>query len=334
LLFGCWDFEALSKDFVPPPVDASMPADIACSKMGSNSLQEDCTQNGDINNNCLYGCDDPTCSDHVACFATKGYKTYGAVAATAAMCPAQTVNTPIFQSLATPTTCNGSCQPASGTTSCTSTLHIYATQAECMGKMNDTKVAIADGNNACGNLTSVKDSYYAVDKLASGTCAPKNATVALTASWGTSSVLCDEKASNLLRFGDMQKNGVPCVVFSGTDTTVCASAKPYTKASVYYTGTDPKISSTCNCSATASGGCSLTNGATNLLNLTDKTACGGGATLSPIKTDSTCVQALDAGAKTYQTAAVNTNIVAPTCTATGTVAGALVPIGGLTVCCM
>ena len=331
LLFGCFDFDSLSGTYVPPVIDASTPGDIACDKT-PNTLLEDCTQNGDINNNCLVGCDDPTCSDHTACFASRGYKTYGAVVSSANQCAAQTTQMMIYQSIANPTTCNGNCQCNTATTTCTSTLHVYANKADCDNKQNDAKVAITDGANKCPVVIGVKDSYYSVDKLAPGACSAKNATVPLTPTWGTTSVLCDESASKLVRFSDMQRNGIPCVVFSGTDTSVCASAKPYTKASVYYTGTTG--SSTCNCSCAASGGCALTNGATNLLNLTDKAGCNGAQILSPIKTDSMCVQALDSGMMTYLALAASTNIAAPACNAQGTVSGAFAASGGITLCCM
>src|SRR4051812_39633831 len=108
LLLGCWDFDSLSGTYVPPIIDASVPGDIACAKT-PNTLQEDCTQNGDINNNCLVGCDDPTCADHVACFGSKGYKSYGAVANSAGQCPAQTMQTTVYQTLTKPPSCNGSC---------------------------------------------------------------------------------------------------------------------------------------------------------------------------------------------------------------------------------
>lgn len=331
LLLGCFDFDSLSGTYVPPLTDGSTPGDIACDKT-PNTLQEDCTQNGDINNNCLVGCDDPTCSDHVACFASRGYKAYGAVVDNTNQCPGQTTNSTIYQSIANPTTCNGSCSCNNATTTCTSTLHVYPTKGDCMGKTNDAPVAISDGANKCPAVVSVKDSYYSVDKLTVGQCTAKNATVPLTPTWGTTKVLCDQSASKLLRFGDMQRNGIMCVVFNGTDTSVCAAAKPYTKASVYYTGATG--SSSCACSCAPSGGCTLTNGATNLLNLTDKAACNGAQTLSPIKVDSTCLQALDTNMMTYQAAAASTNLVAPTCNAAGTVSGTFAAAGGITLCCM
>lgn len=330
-VISCFDFDSLSGTYVPPVVDASVPGDIACDKT-PNTLAEDCTQNGDINNNCLIGCEDPTCSDHVACFASRGYKGYGAIADNSNQCAAQATSSPIYQGIANPTTCNGSCQCNNATTTCASMLHVYATQSDCMNKQNDTKVAITEGANRCVAVTAAKDSYFYVDKLTAGTCSAKNATVPLSPTWGTNKVLCDESASKLVRFTDMQRNGIPCVAFTGTDTSVCAAAKPYTKASVYYTATTG--SSTCNCSCAGSGGCALTNGATNLFNLTDKTGCNGTQILSAIKTDSTCVQALDTNMATYQAAAASTNIAGPTCNATGTVTGTFAASGGITLCCM
>ena len=331
LFIGCWDFESLSGTYVLL-ADLSLPGDIACAKT-PNTLQEDCTQNVDINNNCLVGCEDPTCADHIACFGPKGYKTYGAVAANAGACPGQSTPTTIYQGLTAPTTCNGSCTPTTAQTTCSSMLHVYATQADCMNKTNDTKVTISEGNNQCPAVVSMTNSYYMVDKLAAGPCTPKMATVPLTAAWGATNVLCDQSASKLVRFSDMKENGIACVVFNGTNPAVCASTQFYTKAAVHYQGSSG--SSTCTCASAATGGCALTNGATNYLNLTDKAACNGAnPTLSPIKVDSTCVQALDSGAKTYMALAASTNIVAPTCNATGTVAGAFAATGGLTVCCM
>ena len=331
LLLGCFDFDSLSGTYVPPLSDASTPGDIACDKT-PNTLQEDCTQNGDINNNCLVGCDDPTCSDHVACFASRGYKGYGAVADNAGACPAQTMQSMIYQSIANPTTCNGSCSCNSNNATCTSTLRVYKDKNDCMGNVNGAQVALSDGANRCPAVTSMKDSYYLVDKLTVGACTAKAATVPLNPTWGTTKVLCDQSASKLVRFTDMQRNGVQCVVFNGTDTSVCAAAQPYTKASVYYTSATG--SSNCACSCAPSGGCTLTNGATNLLNLSDKAGCGGGQVLSPIKTDSTCVQALDTNMMTFQAAAVSTNLVAPTCNATGAVSGTFTAAGGITVCCL
>lgn len=330
LLFGCFDFDSLSGTYVPPIIDMTIPGDIACDKT-PNTLQEDCTQNGDINNNCLIGCDDPTCSDHIACFASRGYKSYGAVVDNTNQCAAQATPSSIYQGITNAPTCNGNCQCNNNTTTCASTLHVYANQADCMGKQNDAKVTINEGTR-CSTFTSMKDSYYYVDKLTPGTCSAKNATVPLNPTWGTNKVLCDESASKLVRFGDMQRNGIPCVVFTGTDTSVCAAAKPYTKAAVYYTGTTG--SSTCNCSCAASGGCALTNGATNLFNLTDKAGCNGTQILSAIKTDSQCVQALDTNNMTYQAAAASTNIAGPTCNAQGTVSGAFAASGGVTLCCL
>ncbi len=328
LLFGCWDFPSLTGTDVQQVIDLSIPGDIACAKT-PNTLQEDCTKNEDINNNCLVGCEDPTCYDHVACFASKGYKSYGVLAASTC---ANGAPTPVFQTLnANPANCNGSCMPNTATGTCASTLHVYADKKNCDDKTNDAKVTLAEGAK-CPNVTSVKDSWYAVDKPTAAGCTPKNATVPLNASWGTSQVYCDQSASMLTRFSNMKSNGVQCVMFTGTDISVCASTQIYTKGSVYYLGTTG--SSTCTCSATAMGGCALTNGATNLVTLTDKVGCGMTTNTTALPAENVCMQAKDPANLTFQTLAVSTNLAAPTCNVAGAVSGGFMPRDGFTLCCM
>jgi len=183
--------------------------------------------------------------------------------------------------------------------------------------------------NKCPTVTGAANSAYSVDALTKGGCTAAAAMVPLTATWGTTKVLCDQSAlagsSKLLRFADMKANGIACVVFDGTDATVCASTKIYNQANVYYTGSTG--SSDCNCTSTSSGGCTLGNGE---LKLSDKANCGNGQTLTEL------TKAGTAGCTTIAAAVPSAAdaIPAPMCTLASTVTGQFSASGGLTVCCM
>jgi hypothetical protein len=157
--------------------------------------------------------------------------------------------------------------------------------------------------------------------------------MALTPNWGTTSTLCDQSASGLLRFSAMATNGIQCIVFSGNDTSVCAGTKPYTKPSVYHQGTSGSSTCTCACGGPM-GGCSLAN---NTVQLDDTGNCMGGTqNLTPITKSGAagCVQAVDSKGAGVTAAALSTKLAVPTCAATGNVSGAFSPTGPLTFCCM
>jgi hypothetical protein len=327
MLLGCWDFAALSTDggYVPP--DLTPPPDIACNKT-PNKLVEDCTANNDVNNNCLYGCDDPDCYDHVACFAKKGYMTYGGV--NIAGCQGQTKG--IYENLMQQANCNGSCSCDNTATTCNGNLNVFPDSGNCTAGTNSlAKVAVQKGPQ-CQTLTAtLQTNFYSLDKLtAGGTCSPAKGTVTLNPVWGTTATLCDQSASGLTRFANMATNGIQCIVFSGTDTTVCAGTKPYTKPTVYYTGFNG--TSTCNCACGApTGGCTIGN---KEAELADQLMCKGN--LTEIKTFGTggCVQAVDNNNKPVAAATFSTNLASPTCAAAGTVNGNFTATGPLTFCCM
>lgn len=324
---GCWDFASLSGGFVPT-TDGSEPDLTVCDKV-PNALVEKCSDpNADENNNCIYGCNDPTCSDNSDCLKSKGYRTYGAISATAAACPSGTKAEAIFKDFQVQNTCTAECKPTSATTDCTSSVLVFNDLTACnAGMPAGVKTDLKSSTTKCPMIAATNTAAVKMAPQTVGACTPTAAKVALTPKWGTSSFFCKPTTVAFTTFTEMKKGGVACISFDGNVPAQCP-ADYFPNATVYYLGATG--ASDCNCTAAAAANsCSIAGG---VVSLTDSTTCAAGAKTTNIAAADTCVEAKDSGGMAYTPKAVSYGVTA-TCTASGTVSGSFTPDAAVTVCC-
>lgn len=316
-LVGCWDFEGLKSGQLL--IDAGLLPDLVACPKTPNSLQEDCTNpDADVNNNCLPGCLDPTCSTHSVCLASKSsYRGTGTARSSSMACVGETI---IHQNLATQS-CATAC--SCNTPSCTGAINVYD-QANCAGTA--TKINFPPGtactavNQAAPMMPSVK-----LDPLTTTGCTPKAATVSIPPVWSSNVYLCENKGQNGL-FADLVKSN-DCLVFDGdaqcpTDT--------FSNKTTYYTTTTGMVTCSCACGPTATS-CAIAAGQ---VRVSDSNTCAtGGATKNMnVTAANMCLAIVDGSNMSFNPKGVNFTAAAA-CQATGTVASTPNPSGQLTLCC-
>lgn len=277
---GCPDFASLQAGHDFDAVDM-----YHCESM-RNALAEDCSNGIDDNGDCLVDCDDPQCQDEISCLDRGGqFIGYGSRRAKDFLCSTLSgaqISTDLKQDLVLSPSCTG-CSCAS-TASCSSTLHWYGNQSDCLAKANELgSVNSTSGNTgaSCWGISPSSASYaYRLDVITASCPVDTSQPGKPQSAWNNELRLCVQRDA-CSTLSCMLSTGATCLGFTG-DFRECPPQFPV-KASWFQSVADNRPC-TCQCQGQSSS-CSITAAQAQL---TDSSTCTSGGRTANLTQTGTC----------------------------------------------